>query len=258
VLTAGELVLDKDLHLVGPGRHLLTVSGNRTSRVLWVAPQVTASIAKITITRGHAHMGGVYNQGTLTITQSTLRGKTARNSGGGVYNAGTLTITRSTLSGNTARLADGGVRNRGTLTITYSTLSNNKARNGGGILSYSSKPLRLSTTIIAGNTATVAGPDCYQQGSPFSSRGHNLTGVDTGCPNNPSQDDVTVDPAVVFTQVLGPLRDNGGSTFTHALLPGSPALDASDPQRCGGTDQRGVRRPQGTGCDIGAFELEVP
>jgi hypothetical protein len=67
-----------------------------------------------------------------------------------------------------------------------------------------------------------------------------------------------VDPATVFTEVLGPLQDNGGPTWTHALLPGSPALDVGDPAQCPATDQRGVPRPQGAGCDIGAFELEQP
>jgi hypothetical protein len=92
----------------------------------------------------------------------------------------------------------------------------------------------------------------------FVSRGYNLFGARTGCPTAPRRYDTTVDRGVVFTQVLGPLQDNGGSTVTHALLPGSPAIDAGDPTRCRGTDQRGVPRPQGAECDIGAFERDVP
>ena len=57
---------------------------------------------------------------------------------------------------------------------------------------------------------------------------------------------------------IGPLADNGGPTWTHALLPGSPALDAADDAICPATDQRGTARPQGPHCDIGAFELTVP
>jgi hypothetical protein len=57
--------------------------------------------------------------------------------------------------------------------------------------------------------------------------------------------------------LLGPLADNGGPTLTHALLPGSPALNTALLPNCPPEDQRGVTRPQGAGCDKGAFELEV-
>ena len=74
--------------------------------------------------------------------------------------------------------------------------------------------------------------------------------------------DQTVDPADVFTMVLGPLQNKGGPTSTHALLAGSPAIDTGNPSGCTDdtgvtltTDQRGVVRPQRAACDIGAFEL---
>jgi hypothetical protein len=54
--------------------------------------------------------------------------------------------------------------------------------------------------------------------------------------------------------LIGPLADNGGPTFTHALSPGSPAIDAANDALCPATDQRGTNRPQGTHCDIGAYE----
>ena len=82
------------------------------------------------------------------------------------------------------------------------------------------------------------------------SGGHNLIQDDT-CNPVPS-DLIFSDP------LLGPLSDNGGSTWTHALLPGSPALDAGDDLACPATDQRGVTRPQGSHCDIGAFEASMP
>ncbi len=56
--------------------------------------------------------------------------------------------------------------------------------------------------------------------------------------------------------MLGALADNGGPTLTHALLPGSPALDAGNDAACSATDQRGVSRPQGAHCDIGAYEAQ--
>ena len=62
---------------------------------------------------------------------------------------------------------------------------------------------------------------------------------------------------IFLDPLLGPLQDNGGPTFTHALLPGSPAIDHIPAENCEvTTDQRGVARPQGAACDIGAYELE--
>jgi hypothetical protein len=143
-----------------------------------------------------------------------------------------------------------------TMTIKDSTLSGNTARDGGGVYNYANGT-QFATTILLGNTATNTGHDCHQFW-PMQSHGHNLTGTDTGCPSDATLGDLTVEPAEVFTTVLGPLRDNGGPTFTHALRRRSPALDAGDPTRCRGTDHRGVPRPQGEGCDIGAFERDVP
>ena len=89
-------------------------------------------------------------------------------------------------------------------------------------------------------------PDCR---GTLTSLGHNLIGDDTGCGFAPVTGDL-----VNSVPLLGLLRDNGGPTFTHALLPGSPAIDAGDDARCPSTDQRGVPRPQGAACDIGAYE----
>jgi hypothetical protein len=61
---------------------------------------------------------------------------------------------------------------------------------------------------------------------------------------------------VVGSVGLDPLADNGGPTLTHALLAGSPAIDAADAAVCPATDQRGVARPQGSACDVGSFEFE--
>jgi hypothetical protein len=60
---------------------------------------------------------------------------------------------------------------------------------------------------------------------------------------------------VVADVGLGPLADNGGPTLTHALLAGSPAIDAADDAICPATDQRGTVRPQGAACDVGAYEF---
>src|SRR5439155_20384804 len=100
----------------------------------------------------------------------------------------------------------------------------------------------ITITIVANNTA----PNCDAGGgSPIVDSGSNLTypGTDTSCPGTNG------DPK------LGPLQDNGGPTFTRALEVGSAAIDAGD-SSCSGSDQRGLLRPVGTACDIGAFEVQ--
>ena len=201
--------------------------------------------------------GAIHNHySTLTLTDSTLSGNSARRLGGGIYNfSGTLNLTNSTISGNSATGDGGGIFNNdiGTLTLASSTISGNSASTGGGIANIGTAD--LISTIIAGNGVS-SGPDCH--GSP-KSLGYNLLGTSDGCSFTPTTDDlVNVDPN------LGPLTDNGGPTETHALSPGSPAIDAITLADCVDTegnpvttDQRGVSRPQGPACDIGAYELEV-
>jgi hypothetical protein len=77
----------------------------------------------------------------------------------------------------------------------------------------------------------------------------------------PGATDIVPGPGVLVSDILGPLGTNGGPTQTHALVPGSPAVDAvpiSEGQCSGTRDQRGVSRPQGPSCDVGSFEMESP
>src|SRR5262249_52447668 len=116
-------------------------------------------------------------------------------------------------------------------------------------------PLTFKNTIIANNVGTP-GANCQIVLGTFTSHGQNLESADT-CSLNPGIDLVNTDP------MLGPLQFNGGPTLTHALLPGSPAIDAGDNTECPATDQRGVSRPldavtAGVAvCDIGAFEVDT-
>ena len=181
--------------------------------------------------------------------------------GGGIYNEGFLTINNSIISGNMAGEGAGIYNNfypfANLVKLNNSTVSNNAARGGfyggGGI--WSGGIMTLQNTILVGNSSDFATADCI---GSIDSLGYNLLGNTSGCIFTPSNGDlIGVDP------MLDLLQNNGGSTFTHALLPGSPAIDAGNPAGCTDqdgnlltTDQRGVARPQGTHCDIGAFELE--
>jgi hypothetical protein len=152
--------------------------------------------------------------------------------GGGLYNSGnsTLTLTQTTVSDNFAFTAGGGLYNEGTLTLTHSLVAKN---------SY--------------------GGDCRNTSDrSLISQGYNVDS-DGSCQLTAPTDRPGVDP------LFGPLQDNGGPTLTHALLPGSPAIDAIPwgTNGCGTTlisDQRWQARPQPAGgaCDSGAYEAEVP
>jgi len=148
--------------------------------------------------------GGIYSFGNSTIQSSTLSGNTATARGGGLYSSISpmVTITGSTVSGNSAGTLGGGIAVFGTLNLTSSTITGNEAfQTGGGISSFFSSTLNVISSIVAGNRA---GSSDNIQGS-----------LDIN-----TQNLIDVDP------LLGPLADNGGPTKTHALLPGSPALDA--------------------------------
>ena len=187
--------------------------------------------------------GGIANRGMLTITDSTLFGNGAVQ-GGGIDNSGTLTITDSTLSGNEAG-EGGGIANRGTLTITDSTLSGDSAATGGGIANLAEGGATFTASIF-----NASGGGSFFQGGAATSGGHNLFSDAPVLPLR-TTDRINTDPR------LGPLADNGGPTFTHALLPGSPAIDAGITAPGVTSDQRGVPRPQGAAPDIGAFEVRV-
>jgi CSLREA domain-containing protein len=155
----------------------------------------------------------------------------------------------------------GGIDHRGgaDLTIVNSTVTDNHAIKGGGGLNsgqgYAAVSdqtaiarVRLLNTIIAGNTSAKGPGDCNVQDMIIQSDGHNLDG-DGSCFLTAAGDLPQRDP------LLGPLGFNGGPTETEALLLGSPAIDAGAADGCPQHDQRGVARPQGAGCDIGAYEL---
>jgi hypothetical protein len=184
-----------------------------------------------------------------------VSGNTASGDGGGIfahtfYGYGDLRLTNSTVSGNTSSIGSGGgiavdsYYYAGDAILTNSTVTRNRANRGGAGIHMDYADATFIDTVVADNGA--ARPNCG--GDPVNSLGHNLADDDSCGLNAPGD-------LVVSDAMLGPLADNGGPTKTHALLAGSPAIDAGSPD-CPppATDQRGVLRPQGAACDIGAFE----
>ncbi len=209
-----------------------------------------------------------FGNGTLTIISSQIGANVQQNGGGaGIYiGSNGAAIIDSLVVGNDATgSVGGGLRNDGSGTsILNSTFTDNLASSGGAIESLAGS-LEINYSTIAGNTGTgisnqqqgvtlnlantiVAGNDFNCNGT-FIDNGNNLQfggGQATSCA-------ATIP---VADPLLDILADNGGLTRTMALLPGSAALDAANGLLCPPADQRGVARPQGAGCDIGAFELE--
>jgi hypothetical protein len=235
-LTSGELLINKNLTITGPGANLLAINGNAAGRVFDITSGINVTISGLTITNGNAGVGGgILNGATLTITNSTLSGNSASNAGGGIFNSGTtLTITNCTLSGNST---------------TYN--------NGGGIAN-------VGTTVEIGNTILktgALGENIFNYFGTVTSNGYNLSSDDGGGFLTATGDQINTDP------LLGPLQNNGGPTFTHELLAGSPAIDAGDPNFDPNSftppllyDQRGsgFARVANSRIDIGAFEVQRP
>lgn len=225
--------------------------------------------------------GGVCNDGTsgsatLTLNACTLNNNSAAGSyGGGIYNeaypsgSASLTVNTCTFTGNSAS-GGGGIQNgfmgNAALKVNACTFSGNSANTGSAIFNYNSSAktvtLEIGDTIL--NQPGATGQSINNTSGTVTSRGYNLSSDDGGNVLNAATDRKYTDPK------LGPLQDNGGPTFTHALSPGSPAIDKGKTNAVTGlvssTDQRGLPRPVdfapvanasgGDGSDIGAFEMQ--
>jgi hypothetical protein len=193
---------------------------------------------------------------TLTLDGCTVSGSTAE-SGGGIYlYYSDANLTNTTISGNTATAGDGGgigahSDNPQTLDLLHCTIASNTAgRSGGGVwLGVEYEP-DTSNTIVAGNVAVENGPDIA---GAINSQDYNLIQDTSGA----TIEGVTAHNITGQDPALGPRHYNGGDTPTHALLAGSPAIDAIPVGSCPlAVDQRGVARPFGDGCDMGAYESD--
>jgi predicted outer membrane repeat protein len=191
--------------------------------------------------------------------------------GGGMANIlSNPSLTNVTFTGNSAEWGGGMANGHSSPTITNATFQGNSVDTFGGAISNQgySNPV-LTNVTISGNTAVTYGGGIYSDSvnGNVTTRNSILYGNSGGEIYN-TVGNANVTYSIVqggypgtgnlnANPLLGTLQNNGGSTQTMALLPGSPAIDAGDAAACPATDQRGVLRPQGSGCDIGAFEAEA-
>jgi hypothetical protein len=271
----GALTNSATLHL-----DQVTVTGNLGEAVggVWNSGTLTMTRSVVTANDGQESVGGLLNVGTATIDRSSISDS---RDGVGIQNGwlgtpGSLTLSNSTVSGNHVMPEGGaGIRNEtGDVTIVASTIANNSAGNEspGGILNAGTMTITRST--ITGNggdalsgvspgrmtiTASILSDNLFDNqpsncGARFTSGGDNLLGSD--CADSAVASDVVSD-----APNLKPLASAGGPTKTMVPRPASPAVDAipvgaAPCPATGTTDQRGLARPRGTGCEIGSVERQ--
>jgi len=228
--------------------------------------------------------GGIYNyqSAVLLLDRDAILNNIAPTGfGGGIANSGLMTATNTTITLNSAAgcstglcspsLVGGGggiySLDGGQSWLLNDTVSNNQANigQGGGVLNVGTSHTILLSSILAANTADTGGPDCF---GTLASGGYNLLGDPTSCHGltNGVRGDQTGATGSPLDPRLAGMGDNGGPTYTQALLPGSPAINAGRPGVCLGsaftaliTDQRGAPRPDVASgrCDIGAYEAQI-
>ncbi len=257
---------------------------NAQARATLIDSTISGNTALADDPNGTGYGGGIENAGILTLINSTVSNNSASTSAGGILNSGTLTLINSTVSGNSASHNGGGILIRSITgeqspliaqtNLTFATIYGNRASIGADIAvedgSYSQGAFKPSKQVsqvqirnsIVANSSAHHGSDIA---GTFITAGYNLFQDTSGATFDDPNNKHTTDLAGANFPDLGidpQLKGNGGPTQTLALLPGSPAIDAIPPAACmvsmNGTaittDQRGVKRPQGRGCDIGAYE----
>jgi predicted outer membrane repeat protein len=206
---------------------------------------------------GISYLGEVGAAGNLL--RCAIYQNTAGDDGGGVYVSQpgnmNMTFTKTTISGNTANGDGGGVylsAGAGTfVSLGHLTVVDNDAARGGGIYVANAAASYTAYHVLLSDNTAGAGPNC--DGSTLTSGGWNLVRSLAGCTFASLASDL-IGP----NPLLGPLQFNGGATWTHALLAGSPAIDTGNGVNCtagGASDQRGMTMPVGE-CDIGAYERQ--
>jgi hypothetical protein len=222
-----------------------TVSGNRTEHHIHEGRESYDIGAGIITVRGG------------TIDSSTVDSNYSEGRGGGIATFSDMSTSNSTFSANVAATSIGGaffIRRPSALLVSNSTISGNHAEAGGGGVWLAAPGSQMQSSIVFGNSAGAAHFANMEAASPVAVTGSNnlIGGSDPGVAL--PADTLVADP------LLGPLAHNGGLTRTHALLPGSPAVDVGINAAGLAFDQRGAAYPRvyGVAADIGAFEQQAP
>ena len=226
----------------------IQINGNGGVTVFNVPSNTVVVLNALTITNGYSagNGGGISNNGTLTLNQSTLAGNHGLD-GGAIYSGGKLTLNECTLSANGAGLGGGIFNNSVTAILNECTFSGNSATAAGGGFYNNGGTLALTNTIIAGNGAPT-GPDIYSFGA-LTYGGANLV------QSNYNGGGATGPAPLTNAPALAPLGNYGGPTPTMPPVAGSPAIGAgSVSANIFATDQRGHSRTQNGLIDIGAVE----
>jgi CSLREA domain-containing protein len=235
----------------------------------------TVTLTNVVVTNSSSSLngGGIYSTGNLTLTDSTVSDNFAGSTGGGIANAqpGIITISATTISGNGAGTGGGGLDNSSvtaaSATLANVTISGNTANtNGGGIRNsgLGSAPISVTNATIASNTAPSSsglhndtGDSATLKNTIMANTAATNCGGTTAVTDNGGNLDTGTTCGFALSNAdpnLAPLADNGGPTQTRALLAGSQAIDAGTACPPPFADQRGTTRPQGSACDIGAYE----
>jgi uncharacterized protein YjbI with pentapeptide repeats len=218
-----------------------------------IASGASATIQRSWITDNRSANGaGVFNRGTLSLTDSTISANSASSSGGAIVNAGTATIRNATLDGNSAKRGSA-IVSSSTTTVSHSTIVRNvSGSNPWATLERSNGSLEIRWSIL-GENRRATGAAAKECEGTVTLRDVNLVGSANGC--------TTTGTVLTGGPLVGPLQDNGGPTPTAAPLDGSKAVDAISLNTSGAcasgvtADQRGVTRPAGPRCDLGALEV---
>ena len=231
-LAGSSLNITDDLKIDGTGADLLTVSGNNASGVFDISSDATVEIKGLTITKGNGYYyqslggGGIYNQGTLTLSNASISSNNAE-TGGGIYNTGTLKVSNSAISDNTAGYYAGGIYNDGgTLTVSNSTISGNNGGSsyysdgfGGGIYN-SNGTATVSNSTITNNSGGNGG-GIYNSG--------------TLLVNNSTIDSNSIFAFVGKSDIGGGIYNSGIATVTNSTISGNKAHFGGGIYNNGGT-----------------------
>ncbi|MEI7557080.1 Ig-like domain repeat protein [Candidatus Chlorohelix sp.] len=292
IILDGTQAIANDLTLTNTGAGKVIISGNNQYQIFYVNAEKSLSLTNLNLTGGYAEESGgaIHNYGTVTINNSSLYSNSAQTWGGAIHNdGGTVTISNSSLYSNSTQVWGGAITNWGTFTVSNSSLYNNTSneggaidnggtvtisnsslysnsatQNGGAIFNNTGTAMVTNTTFL--NNSSGEGGAIYGTGNlrnsllqgsrvcngSITDLGYNLEANASGSYTcGFSGTSINTTDAKLDTP-----KDNGGVTLTIALLSGSSAINAIPVNNCVVTiDQRGVSRPQGTGCDIGAYEF---